>query len=261
MIAERVLPDLLERAGERSAIVSRSLKTWGTSESALAEMVAHRVDALEDAGNPTIRVPRTRYRGAGGAGHREGRDRSGGRGNRRGRGYGVGADSRFDDFRRRRRNDGIHGARGVRGRGWTLGVAESLTGGLIGSRLANVAGRERRASGNARVVRDRREALGSGSDRGIGGLGGHGAGDGRGCAARLRCRRGNRSDGCGGPDRTRRCCSRDCVVRSRLPPREGRGSVDPASCAIANAYAEFSTISLLNLLRMRLAGLEATLWR
>ena len=54
MIAEQVLPDLLERSGERSVIVSRSLKTWGTSESALAEMVAHRVDALEAVGNPTI---------------------------------------------------------------------------------------------------------------------------------------------------------------------------------------------------------------
>ena len=44
MVTEHVLPDLLERSGERAAIVSRSLKTWGTSESGLAEMIAHRVD-------------------------------------------------------------------------------------------------------------------------------------------------------------------------------------------------------------------------
>src|SRR3954453_3291365 len=54
MIGEQVLPDLLARSGETSVIVSRVLKTWGTSESALAEMVAHRVDALEPVGNPTI---------------------------------------------------------------------------------------------------------------------------------------------------------------------------------------------------------------
>src|SRR3954470_5175286 len=51
MINEQVLPDLLARSGQQAAIVSRSLKTWGTSESGLAEMIAHRVDAQT---NPTI---------------------------------------------------------------------------------------------------------------------------------------------------------------------------------------------------------------
>ena len=51
MVNEQVLPDLLERSGEQSAIVSRSLKTWGQSESGLSEMIAHRVDAQT---NPTI---------------------------------------------------------------------------------------------------------------------------------------------------------------------------------------------------------------
>src|SRR5258706_8547570 len=55
MVTEHVLPDLLRRSGQVAAIVSRSLKTWGTSESALAEMVAHRLDALDaQGGNPTI---------------------------------------------------------------------------------------------------------------------------------------------------------------------------------------------------------------
>ena len=54
MVRAHVIPDLLRRSGEVAAIVSRSLKTWGTSESALAEMVAHRLDALDAAGNPTI---------------------------------------------------------------------------------------------------------------------------------------------------------------------------------------------------------------
>jgi nicotinamide-nucleotide amidase len=51
MMSEHVLPDLLRRAGAQAVIVSRSLKTWGTSESGLAEMIAHRVDAQT---NPTI---------------------------------------------------------------------------------------------------------------------------------------------------------------------------------------------------------------
>ena len=44
MITQHVLPDLLERSGQRAVIVSRSLKTWGTSESGLAEMIESRVD-------------------------------------------------------------------------------------------------------------------------------------------------------------------------------------------------------------------------
>ena len=51
MVRDSVLPDLLERAGERSTIVSRTLKTWGLTESALAERVAPQVDAQT---NPTI---------------------------------------------------------------------------------------------------------------------------------------------------------------------------------------------------------------
>src|SRR5436190_8432773 len=51
MVTEHVLPDLLERSGEHAVIMSRSLRTWGTSESGLAEMIADRVDAQT---NPTI---------------------------------------------------------------------------------------------------------------------------------------------------------------------------------------------------------------
>ncbi len=51
MITEQVLPDLLDRMGERAVIVSRTLKTWGASESGLAEMIDARVQAQS---NPTI---------------------------------------------------------------------------------------------------------------------------------------------------------------------------------------------------------------
>jgi nicotinamide-nucleotide amidase len=54
MVDEEVVPDLQERAGEPSSIVSRVLRTWGLAESSLAELVAPRLAALDAAGNPTI---------------------------------------------------------------------------------------------------------------------------------------------------------------------------------------------------------------
>ncbi|MDQ1444824.1 MAG: nicotinamide-nucleotide amidase [Acidimicrobiaceae bacterium] len=55
MLERAVLPDLQARAGTRSTIVSRVLRTWGLAESTLAEKVAPRLDALDAAGgNPTL---------------------------------------------------------------------------------------------------------------------------------------------------------------------------------------------------------------
>ena len=54
MVAETIVPDLIERSGERAVIRSRVLRTWGTSESGLAEILADRIDQLDEAGNPTI---------------------------------------------------------------------------------------------------------------------------------------------------------------------------------------------------------------
>jgi nicotinamide-nucleotide amidase len=51
MVERAVLPDLRRRAGSSATIISRTLRTWGTSESALAELIAPRVDAQT---NPTI---------------------------------------------------------------------------------------------------------------------------------------------------------------------------------------------------------------
>ncbi len=55
-MAERaVIPDLQARSGRGQVILSRTLRTWGLSESALAEAVASRLAALDEAGgNPTI---------------------------------------------------------------------------------------------------------------------------------------------------------------------------------------------------------------
>jgi nicotinamide-nucleotide amidase len=54
IVTGAVLPDLQRRAGTTAVIRSRVLRTWGESESGLAELVGDRVRALDTAGNPTI---------------------------------------------------------------------------------------------------------------------------------------------------------------------------------------------------------------
>jgi nicotinamide-nucleotide amidase len=54
MLERAVLPDLAVRAGVTGTIRSRTLRTWGESESGVAERLAGRIDALEEDGNPTI---------------------------------------------------------------------------------------------------------------------------------------------------------------------------------------------------------------
>jgi nicotinamide-nucleotide amidase len=54
MLAGTVIPDLRRRSGDTSVILSRVLRTWGQSESGVAELLAGRIDALDVSGNPTI---------------------------------------------------------------------------------------------------------------------------------------------------------------------------------------------------------------
>ena len=54
IVEQAVLPDLRRRSGDTAVILSRVLRTWGESESGLAERLAPRVDALDATGNPTI---------------------------------------------------------------------------------------------------------------------------------------------------------------------------------------------------------------
>jgi nicotinamide-nucleotide amidase len=137
MITEHVLPHLLARSGERAVIVSRSLKTWGTSESGLAEMISARVDTQT---NPTIAFL---ARGIEGLYVR------------------LTAKAASDTEARALLDAEEAELRPIIGelifaiddetmesavldlcaqRGWSFGVAESLTGGLVGSRLASVPG-------------------------------------------------------------------------------------------------------------------------
>jgi nicotinamide-nucleotide amidase len=137
MVTEQVLPDLLARAGDRAVIVSRSLKTWGASESGLAEMIADRVDQQT---NPTnaflargiegiyVRMTAKAATEAEAMALLDAEDaelRT------------VLGDLVFavDDDTMESTVLALCAARG-----WTLGVGESLTGGFIGARLANVPG-------------------------------------------------------------------------------------------------------------------------
>lgn len=137
LVTGAVLPDLLERAGEQAVIVSRSLRTWGMSESGLAERIADQVEAQT---NPTIAFLARGIEGlyvritAKAASEPEAR-----------------ALIEVEEKAIRHvLGDVIFGVDGdgmeavvirlMKDRGWTLGVAESLTGGLIGSRLAEVPG-------------------------------------------------------------------------------------------------------------------------
>jgi nicotinamide-nucleotide amidase len=54
MLDRAVLPDLRARQGGETAIVSRTLRTWGETESGLAERLADRIDALEEEGAATL---------------------------------------------------------------------------------------------------------------------------------------------------------------------------------------------------------------
>ena len=127
MVTAQVLPDLLARSGAASTIVSRSLKTWGTSESgARGDGRAPARRARRDR-QPDDRVPRTRHRRARRAHHRQGR-----RPRPRPRAL-VDAEEKelraiLGDLVFGVDDETMESAvlERLRGRGWSLGVAESL---------------------------------------------------------------------------------------------------------------------------------------
>ncbi|NCF25740.1 MAG: competence/damage-inducible protein A [Gammaproteobacteria bacterium] len=140
MLIGTVIPDLQKRAGLAAVIRSRVLRTWGHSESGLAEMLAGRIDELDVLGNPTLAFQASGIEGikvritakAGSAQE---------------------AESILADEEARLRGiigDLVFGVDDdsmesvvidmLRERGLSLGVAESLTGGLMGARFTSVPG-------------------------------------------------------------------------------------------------------------------------
>jgi nicotinamide-nucleotide amidase len=142
MLSRAVLPDLRARAGEPAVILSRTLRTWGMSESALAEVLSPRIEALGTGqpGVPTIAFLASGIEGLkirltvkaptpAEAGEALDREEAELRSLLGATVFGL------DD-------DTMETAVGrlLLERSWTLGVAESLTGGLVASRIVSVPG-------------------------------------------------------------------------------------------------------------------------
>ena len=140
MFERAILPDLLVRSGSVSVISSRVLRTWGESESGLNERLFGVIEDLESVGNPTLAFLASGWEGikvrltAKAATRPE-------------------VASILDEWEQKVRaaiGDIVFGVdddtmesvvlQMLRDRGLTLGLAESVTGGLVSGRLTNIAG-------------------------------------------------------------------------------------------------------------------------
>ena len=147
MFERAILPDLRARmaeAGEEGIIASRVLRTWGSSESGLAEALQDRIDALDEVGDTTLAFLASGIEGI--------KVRITARARTTSDATAL-LDKEEAEVRRaieERLGDIVFGvddesmevavAERLTARGLTFGVAESLTGGLIASRLVNVTG-------------------------------------------------------------------------------------------------------------------------
>jgi nicotinamide-nucleotide amidase len=140
MVERAVLPDLHRRSGDTGVIVSRTLRTWGESESGLNERLDPLIGRLDEAGNPTLAFLASGWEGlkirltAKAATQAE-------------------AESLLDMWDAEVRlvvgehvfavdDETMESATLalLRARGLSLGLAESVTGGLVAGRLTAVAG-------------------------------------------------------------------------------------------------------------------------
>jgi nicotinamide-nucleotide amidase len=147
MFERAILPDLLARVratGTTSVIMSRVLRTWGASESALAESVSERFDALAHDGKVTIAFLASGIEGIKVRLTAQGNDEA------EAKAQLTEEEERVRLLIRERFGDIIFGtddetmedavAQRLVSRGLTLAVAESVTGGLMASRLVNIVG-------------------------------------------------------------------------------------------------------------------------
>lgn len=140
MVGATVLPDLQCRAGVRAVIRSRVLRTWGHTESGLAEVLSPRIAELDELGNPTLAFQASGIEGI--------KVRITAKADND-----AAADATLAEEEARLRpllGDHVFGTDGqtmesvvldmLRTRGLTLAVAESVTGGLVGARLTAISG-------------------------------------------------------------------------------------------------------------------------
>lgn len=142
MLERAVLPDLRARAGELAVIASRTLRTWGLSESGLAEVLQPRIDALGDGGEgvPTIAFLASGIEGIKVRLTVKAPDLAT---------ASAALDAEADEVRNvlgrsifGMDDDTMESVVGqlLLDRGWTIGLAESLTGGLVASRIVSIPG-------------------------------------------------------------------------------------------------------------------------
>ena len=140
MFERAILPDLLARSGSQSVIASRTLRTWGESESGLNERLHDLIGELDRVGNPTLAFLASGWEGI--------KVRLTAKADST-----AAVQELLDIWDRRVREvvgDVVFGIDAdtmesvvldlLRSRGLTLGLAESVTGGLVAGRLTNVAG-------------------------------------------------------------------------------------------------------------------------
>ena len=140
MVDRAVIPDLKRRSGASAVILSRMVRTWGMPESTLGEVVAGRVEALAGRSNPTIAFLASGVEGI--------KIRVTAKGETE-----AEATAMLDKEEAELRSllgDLVFGIddQGMEQvvadllvqQGRTVGVAESLTGGLVGARLAEIEG-------------------------------------------------------------------------------------------------------------------------
>ena len=140
MVQRAVLPDLLARSGESAVIASRTLRTWGESESGLNEQLDGVIARLDEIGNPTLAFNASGWEGI--------KVRLTAKAPTIDEANGL--LETWDREIRRVVGDIVFGVDDetmesvvldlLRDRGLSLGLAESVTGGLVAGRLTNVPG-------------------------------------------------------------------------------------------------------------------------
>lgn len=148
MFARGIVPELRRRTGDRFVIASRVLRTWGESESGLNERLDELIADLDGIGNPTLAFLASGWEG-----------------------LKVRLTAKADTVEaaaamlapwearlRAELADLVFGADGdtmesvvldlLRAKGWSLGLAESVTGGLVGARITGVPGSSRVLKGS-----------------------------------------------------------------------------------------------------------------
>jgi len=140
MLDRAVIPDMLARSGEVAVIESRVLRTWGESESGLNELLDPVIRDLDEAGNPTLAFLASGWEGI--------KVRLTAKAPTRADAHAL--IDQWDAKVRELAGDIVFGTDGdtmesvvlaeLEKRGWTLGTAESVTGGLVSGRLTGIPG-------------------------------------------------------------------------------------------------------------------------